>query len=181
MNFPPVIYTGKGDSGNEITYFSLSQFQPKLMCSFLSTNDYQNNNFHTQILESCSLKSSILSTEPLTGQYYGLEVIRFRTPYLYNQTGFNNEAYKGFLVYNQIEPFEQERISEMRLQDCDLTDTDKLNFFFKNCFKLWFCSCANGARSKGSCVHICSVIMGMAASNSQRGLWKVIPTPSLDT
>ena len=135
MNFPPVIHTGKGDSANEITYFSLSQFQPKLMCSFWSTNHYQNNNFLTQILESFSLKSSILSTKPLTGQYYGLEVIRFRTPYLYNQTGFNNEAYKGFLVYNRIEWFEQERISEMRLQDCDLTDTDKSNFFFKNCFK----------------------------------------------
>ena len=68
----------------------------------------------------------------------------------------------------------------MKLQGCDLKNTEKPNFFFLNCIKLYFCSCADGARSKGSCVHVCSVIMGMASGNTQRDLWKVTPSPSID-
>ena len=180
LSFPPVIHTGRGDQPNEITFFTLSQYQPKIMASFLNTDDYQVKNFHVAILESCDLKSNILSSSPLSGQYYGLEILRFKTPYLHNQTGFNNEAFKGFLVYNKIEYFDQNNVNDMRLQDADLEDTDKPNWYFRNCFKLWFCSCASGARSKGAYVHVTSVIMGMGASNHQRGLYKVIPTPSLD-
>ena len=131
LEFPPVIHTGQGDSPNELLYFTLAQYQLKIMCSFLSTIDCQENNFHAQILESCFLKQSILSTEPLDGQYDGLEILRFKTPYLHNQTGFNNEAYKGFLIYNRIERFDQERPHEMKLQCCDLKNTENLFFLFQ--------------------------------------------------
>ena len=73
LEFPPVIHTGQGDSPNELLYFTLAQYQLKIMCSFLSTIDCQENNFHAQILESCFLKQSILNTEPLDGQYDELE------------------------------------------------------------------------------------------------------------
>ena len=35
-------------------------------------------------------------------------------------------------------------------------------------------------RSKGSCVHVLSVIMGLAAKNEQRKLYDIMPSPSLD-
>ena len=180
LQFPPVIHTGKSESPNELSFFTMSRFQPKIMSSFLSSPEYQNSNFHASILDNCSLKKSILNFPPLTGQFHGLEIVRFKTPYLYNQTGFNNESYKGFLIYNRVKWFDQLRVNETRLFGCDLKDTDKPNFFFKNCFKLWFCSCTAGARSKGSCVHVCALIMGLAANNDQRDLWKIIPTPSID-
>ena len=180
LKFPPVIHTGKADYANELTYFSLSQFQPKRMVSFLSTKEYQAHNFHAAILKPCHLRNVILDSPPLSGQNDGLEIIRFKTPYLYNQTGFNNEAYKGFLIYNQIERFDQDDIKNMWLKGANLEDMHKPNWFFTNCFKLWFCSCAAGQRSKGACVHIVSVIMGMAATDAQRPLWNIIPSPSLD-
>ena len=68
----------------------------------------------------------------------------------------------------------------MWLKCANLEDTHKPNLVFTDCFKLWFCSCAAGQRSKGACVHIVSVIMGMAATDAQRPLWNIIPSPSLD-
>ena len=179
LGFPTVIHTG-GIQPNELTFFTMSQYQPKLMTSYLNTEQYVIKNFDAAILESCSLKSDILYSPPLSGQYYGLEILRFKTPFLHNQSGFNNEAFKGFLIYNRVEFFDENNITEMRLQDADLRDMDKPNWFFRNCFKFWFCSCPAGSRSMGSCVHITAVIMGMSATNSQRKLYKVIVTPSMD-
>ena len=62
LKFPPVIHTGKADYANELTYFSLSQFQPKRMVSFLSTKEYQAHNFHAAILKPCHLRNVILNS-----------------------------------------------------------------------------------------------------------------------
>lgn len=180
LDFPPVIHTGKGESANEITFFSLAQFQPKKMSVYLSTKEYQSFNFFSAILENCHLKTSILKSSPLSGQTDGLEIIRFKTPYLYNQGGYNSDSYKGFLIYNRIDRFDQDHIDKTRLQGADLRDTDQPNYFFTNTFKLWFCTCSAGARSKGSCLHVLSVIMGLSAKNEQRKLYDIMPSPSLD-
>ena len=42
------------------------------------------------------------------------------------------------------------------------------------------CGSAVVPLAKGACVHIVSVIMGMAATDAQRSLWNIIPSPSLD-
>ena len=152
LDFPHVIHTGKGEYANEITFFSLAQFQPKQMTVYLSTKEYQSFNFFSAILEN----------------------------YLYNQGGFNLESYKGFLIYNRIDRFDQDHIDKTRLQGADLRDTDQPNYFFTNTIKLWFCTCSAGTRSKGSCVHVLSVIMGLAAKNEQRKLYDIMPSPSLD-
>ena len=180
LQFPYVIHTGTADYANELSYFSLSQFQSKNVMSFLSTKEYQKHNFHAAILNPGHLKNIILASPPLSGQYDGLEVLRFRTPYMYNQTGFNSESYKGFLIYNRVERFDQNDILNMTLQGAYLEDTHEPNWFFKNCFKMYFCTCAAGSRSKGACVHVVSVVLGMAASNAQRSIWEIIPSPSLD-
>ena len=180
LDFPPVIHTGKGESANEITFFSLAQFQPKKMSVYLSTKEYQSFNFFAAILENCDLKTSILKSSPLSGQTEGLEIVRYKTPYLYNQGGYNSDSYKGFLIYNRIDHFDQDHIDETRLQGADLRDTDQLNYFFTNTFKLWFGTCSAGARSKVSCVHFLSVIMGLSAKNEQRKLYDIMPSPSLD-
>ena len=83
LDFPPVIHTGKGESANEITFFSLAHFQPRKMSVYLSTNEYQFFNFFCAMLVNCHLKTSILKSSPLSGQTDGLEIIRFKTPYLY--------------------------------------------------------------------------------------------------
>ena len=104
------------------------------MVSFLSTNEYQTHNFHTAILKPCHLRNVILNIPPWSGQNDGLEIIRFKTPYLYNQTGFNNEAYKGFLIFNQIERFDQDDIKNMWLKDANLENTHKLSVLWAS---LW--------------------------------------------
>ena len=68
----------------------------------------------------------------------------------------------------------------MTLTGAYLEDTHEPNWFFKNCFKMYFCTCAAGSRSKGACAHIVSVVLGMAASDVQRLIWKIISSPSLD-
>ena len=68
----------------------------------------------------------------------------------------------------------------MTLTCAYLEDTHEPNWFFKNCFKMYFCTCAAGSRSKGACAHIVSVVLGMAASDVQRLIWKIISSPSLD-
>ena len=180
LNFPPVIHTGKADYANEITFFSLAQFQPKMMAVYLSTKEYQSFNFHAAILENCHLKYSILKSAPLSGQTDGLEIVRFKTPYFYNQAGYNSDAYKGFIIYNRVARFDQEHIDKTRLQGSDLRDTDQPNYYFTNTFKLWFCSCSAGSRSAGSCVHVLSVIMGLSATKDQREIYDVMQSPSLD-
>ena len=180
LDFPPVIHTGKADYANELTYFSLAQFQPKMMAVYLRTKEYQSFNFFAAILENCHLKKSILRSPPLSGQTDGLEVIRFKTPFLYNQAGYNSEAYKGFIIYNRIARFDQDHIDKTRLQGSDLRNTDQPNYYFTNTFKLWFCSCSAGSRSKGSCVHVLSVIMGLSLTQKQRELFDVMQSPSLD-
>ena len=112
------------------TFFSLAQFQPKKMSVYLSTKEYQSFNFFSAILENCHLKTSILKSSPLSGQTDGLEIIRFKTPYLYNQGGYNSDSYKGFLIYNRIDRFDQDHIDKTRLQGADLRDTDQPNYFF---------------------------------------------------
>ena len=97
-----MIHTGKGESANEITFFSLAQFQLKKMSVYLSTKEYQSFNFFAAILENCDLKTSILKSSPLSGQTDGLEIIRYKTPYLYNQGGYNSDSYKGFLILYKL-------------------------------------------------------------------------------
>lgn len=180
LEFPYVIHTGKGEYANELTFFSLSQYQPKNVATFLGTREFQKHNFHAAILNPSHVKNIILNTPPLTGQTDGLEILRFRTPFLYNQQGFNSESYKGFLIYNRVERFDQENLLNMWLRGANLQDTHESNWFFKNCFKFWFCTCAAGCRSKGACVHVVSVVLGMACNGDQRSIWEIIPSPSLD-
>ena len=104
----------------------------------------------------------------------------YKTPYLNNQGGYNSESYKGFLKNNRIDRFDQDQIDKTRFQGADLRGTDQPNYFFTNTFKLWFCTFSAGARSKGSCVHVLSVIMGLSAKNKQRKLYEIMLSPSLD-
>ena len=63
------------------------------MVHFLSIKEYQAQNFHTAILKPCRLRNLILNSPQSLGQNDELDIIRFKTPYLYHQTGFSNEAY----------------------------------------------------------------------------------------
>ena len=85
------------------------------MSVYLSTKEYQSFNFFAATLENCHLQTSILKSSPLSGQTDGLEIIRYKTPYLYNQGGYNSDSYKGFLIYNRIDHFDQDHIDETRL------------------------------------------------------------------
>ena len=120
------------------------------MTVYLSTKEYQSFNFFSVILENCHLKTSILKTSPLSGQTNRLEIIRFKVPYLSDQGGFNSEIYKGLLIYNRKDRFDQDHIDKTRLQGAGLRDTDQPNYFFTNTIKLWFCTCSAGIRSNGS-------------------------------
>ena len=62
LDLPPVIHTGKGESANEITFFSLDHFQPRKMSVYLSTNEYQFFNFFCAMLVNCHLETSILKS-----------------------------------------------------------------------------------------------------------------------
>ena len=82
------------------------------MARYLNTDEYQSMNFHAQLLEQSDLRNKILS-DSFIGGHQGLEVSRWKTPYLYNQTGFNSESYKRSLIYNRVEAFDPENPLEM--------------------------------------------------------------------
>ena len=66
LAFPTVVHTG-GMKPNELTFFTMSQYQPKIMASFLNTDHYVTKNFDAAILEPCGLKTDILNSPPLSG------------------------------------------------------------------------------------------------------------------
>ena len=123
----------------------MSEYQPKLSLTYLNSKDYVTDNFHCHILDRNSeLWSDIMGSYLIYGYKY--DVIRFKCPEYYSQTGFNSEAYRGFIIFAKVAEWDEARPKDLRLEEMAVIDQDEPNWFFKNCIRFWFCSCRNGQR-----------------------------------
>lgn len=101
LKFPKVINTQTASTPNNISYFSLSNYQPKSTLVFLNTTEFTEKNFDCQLLDDYSdLWSDIAGSYLMDGETY--DCVRFKCPFNYQQTGFNSMSYRGFILYSKV-------------------------------------------------------------------------------
>ena len=123
----------------------MSEYQPKLTLTYLNSKDFVTHNFHAAILDRQSeLWSSIMGSYLIYG--YKFDVIRFKVPELYTQTGFNADTYRGFIIYAKVEEWDEARPEDLLLEGNPVAEKDELNWFFRSTIRFWMCSCRNGQR-----------------------------------
>ena len=128
-----------------LSYFAMSEYQPKLTQIYLNSKSFVEQNFNAQILDRDSeLWSSIMGSYLIYG--YKFDVIRFKCPELYSQTGFNSETYRGFIIYAKVAEWDEARPKDLVLEENAVADQSELNWYFKSVIRFWFCSCRNGQR-----------------------------------
>ena len=132
--------------------------------------------FELQILPSDSSEYRSFQTKFFSGE--PISIIRFRCPSYHKSSAFNQEGYRGFLVFTPVMAYDPLRNDQLRLKnDFPITDLDKVDFYFKNCIKSWFCTCKNGQKVLSSCAHILSAIIGFGAPQNFRKVKYVPITP----
>ena len=111
----------------------------------MNSRDYVEDNFDCHILDRDSdLWYDVMGSNLLDGWTY--DIIRFKVPEYYVQTGFNKVHYRGFILYSRVAEWDESDPQHMVLQDNAVIDQDQVNWFFRNTVRFWFCSCRNGSR-----------------------------------
>ena len=156
----------------------------------MNTKEFIENNFECQLLDDNSdLWSDIMGSDLLHGWTYDL--IRFKIPFNYAQTGFNKSQYRGFIIYGRVIRWDEKK-KDLELERLSNRVYDKTNpdWFFRNTIRFWFCSCRSGSRyifpfknsvlfkfrSLGACAHINAALLGFGASAETRHLFNVKPS-----
>ena len=130
----------------QTSYFSISNYQPKSTLVFLNTKEFIENNFECQLLDDSSdLWADIVASDLISGWTY--DVVRFKVPYNFSQSGFNRAQYRGFILYAKVIRW-NETENDLELERLSLRTYDKKhpNWFFRNTIRFWFCSCRSGQR-----------------------------------
>ena len=147
---------------NHVYNFSLGNFAIKRALNYLNDKKYQNENFEVQILPDKSAEYSLFRDRYFPGE--PISIVRFKCPSYHKQSTFNQDGYRGFLVFTPVVSYNPLRPDQLRLKNnFPISYLNEIDFYFKNSIKAWFCSCKNGARVLSSCAHILAAIIGFGA------------------
>ena len=123
--------------------------------NYLNHDNY-NNIFEVQILLSDTAECQLFKRHYFD---FPISIIRFKVQSYHKASSFNQDGYRGLMVFTPIVSFDLIRKYQLRLiNDWPISDVDKIDFYFKNTIRGWFCACKNGSRVLSSCANILAAL-----------------------